>query len=81
MKPEQKLWSSLFLFGPAIYIGIEYDILKGLLAFVLTFVLGAIIGQISIKILSIQHMKIWAYVKGPFVAAILILGFYWFNNH
>lgn len=75
---EQKLWSISFLLGPAVYIGIEYNFWHGLLAFTLTFVLGIIIGQISIRIVPMQHMKIWAYVKGPIIASIIILGFIWF---
>jgi hypothetical protein len=80
MRPEQKLWSILFLFAPAVYIGLEYNFWKGLLAFVLTFLLGVIIGQISIRVILMEHMKIWAYIKGPFIAIVIILGFNWFHN-
>jgi vacuolar-type H+-ATPase subunit I/STV1 len=80
MKLNQSLWSLIFLLGPAIYIGIEYGFWNGFLAFILTFIFGAVVGQFSIQIVSIEHMKVWSYLKGPLVAIIIIFSFYLFHK-
>lgn len=80
MKPNQKLWSLIFLLGPAIYIGIKFGFWNGIIAFILTFFVGALLGQISIRIIPQEHMETWAYTKGPLIATVIILGFNWFHN-
>jgi len=79
MKPQQTLWSLIFLLGPAIYIGIVYGFWNGILAFILTFILGALLGQISIRIIPFEYLITWAYIKPPLVVAFIVLGFHLLN--
>lgn len=80
MKPHQKLWSLFFLIAPAIYLGIEYGFWKGLIALGIYAILSMVIGWISILIFPTKFMKVWAYLKSPIIAGILIIGFQYFKN-
>ena len=77
MKAHQSLWSLLFLIGPAIFISIEFGFWNGILALIINFVLGAIVGQIALRIIPFSFLRFWSYAKGPLIAFIVIIGFYW----
>jgi hypothetical protein len=80
METNQKLWSSFFLFAPAIFIGIKFGLMKGILALIIYVILGLIIGWTAVFIVSPKFMKTWAYMKGPIISGILIFGFYYFSK-
>lgn len=75
MKSHQKLWSLILLILPVIYIGMTFGFWKGVIAFILYVILSMIFGWLSVVSLSTKSMNIWAYLKGPIIAGIIIFGF------
>ncbi|MBL4879711.1 MAG: hypothetical protein JKX82_00170 [Oleispira sp.] len=78
MKPRQKLWSTFFLFAPVIYIGLKFGFWNGILALGINFILGMMIGWISVFSVPERYMGKLAYLKGPIIAGIIIFGFKYF---
>ncbi|TWO30334.1 hypothetical protein E1J38_014855 [Seonamhaeicola sediminis] len=80
MKSHQKLWSLFFLIAPAVYIGMEHGFWKGIIALGIYAVLSMIVGWISVLSFPTKFMGIWAYLKGPIIAGIIIIGFNYFMS-
>jgi len=78
MKTDQKLWSLFFLIAPAVYIGTEFGFWKGIIAFGIYLVLSLLLGWVAVFSLPVKTMKVWAYLKGPIISGLIILGFYYF---
>lgn len=80
MKENQKLWSSFFLFAPAIIVGINFGFWQGVLALILNFVIGAILGFTLLRVIPVKFMLVWAYLKGPLIGIIIVSLFVIFNK-
>ena len=73
MTPAQNLWSALFNFGPAIYLGIALRWWVGLVALAATFLLGwFLFFLVSVRLPPEGHAP-WAWLKGPFVATFVMI--------
>jgi len=76
MIPMQNLWLTIFNFGPAIILGIYKHWWVGLVAIATTFILSWLLVFVVTMNLSGKAMTIWAWVKPPVIAA-LVLGAGW----
>lgn len=80
MKENQKLWSTFFLFAPAIIVGVNFGFLQGIVAFILNFVFGVILSFSLLKLIPINFMLLWAYIKGPLIGVIIVSLFIFYNK-
>jgi hypothetical protein len=72
MTPMQNLWLTIFNFGPAIILSIYKQWWVGLVALVATFVLSWALVFVVTMNLSGKAMTIWAWIKPPIIAAIVL---------
>lgn len=78
MTPLQNLWLSIFNFGPAIILGIYKQWWVGLAAILATFILSWLLVLAVTVNLKGKAMVIWAWVKPPFIATVVLGSGLWF---
>lgn len=76
MTPTQSFWTAFFLFAPPIYLGIDMGWLTGLLALFVSMLLSWGLGFLTLiyasERMSLSAMTIWAWVKPPIVALVVL---------
>lgn len=77
MTPIQNLWLTFFNFAPAIILGIYQQWWVGLAALVTTFVLSWILVFIVTMNLSGKAMTVWAWIKPPIIASVVLGAGWW----
>jgi hypothetical protein len=79
MTPLQNLWTTFFLFLPVIYLGVNFSWLTGLLAFLVSMLLSWSLGFLTLMYaserMSLATMTIWAWVKPPLIALVVLRSF------
>ncbi len=79
MTPTQNFWTTFFLFAPPIYLGIDMGWLTGLLAFFVSMLLSWGLGFLTLiyasERMSLSAMTIWAWVKPPIIALVVLQSF------
>ena len=78
MTPAQHLWSALFNFGPAIILGIYKQWWVAIIALVASFLLSRLLFLVVSINIPVSAMGLWAWIKGPVVAAIILSLGHWF---
>lgn len=76
MTPMQNIWLTIFNFGPAVMLGIYKQWWVGLAAIAATFIMSWLLVFTVTMNLQGKAMVAWAWVKPPFIAA-LVLGAGW----
>ena len=72
MAPLQHIWLTIFNFAPAIILGIYKEWWVGIIAFIAGFILSWILAFTVTTIIPEKVFSIWAWIKPPIVAAIIL---------
>ncbi len=72
MTPAQHIWTTVFLWGPAIFIGIYSSWWLGVLAVPLSFILSLGLSVLITPKISMDLMAVWAWIKPPVIAGSVI---------